>query len=303
MRTRGPLHRAAVRWRAARTLSFSSNCPTPSITELNAPADDVDRLLIENYSNILGKLMYSMVTVLIGTSHAVAFCARSMAKPTLVSVKHLRALCRFYKANIHTPLIFAAHDRPDMVVLYTLSDASFAPVEDERCASVNGTVTFINYCAIRSKSTKAGYTAKTTLEAEFLAASDATTATVGDRLILNELGFEHVAAPLFIDNNATLVNVSGTKFNLRRTRHLAANYFNTLDQVEAGMIDPRRIATGLNIADLNTKHLKAVLYVKFFEHVQGTGDMSICSEIIEVLVALYVEEHVNLRPRDPRGGA
>ena len=273
-----------------------ATCPTPTDAELNAPADDVDRQLIQSYSAVLGKLMYSMVSVLLGTSHAVGFCARSMAKPDLIAAKHLRKLCRFYKSHIETPLLFAARDRPDQVILYTLSDASFAPVEEARCVHVNGIVSFITYCCIRCKSTKAGYTAKTTLEAEFLAASEATTFSVGDRLILSEMGFPHVAVPLFIDNNSTLINVSGTKFGLRRTRHIAANYFNTLDYVESGMIDPRRVDTGDNIADIGTKHLTPVTYVRFFEHVQGTGDMSIGSKIVGVMAAQYEQDKVSLAP-------
>ena len=52
-----------------------------------------------------------------------------------------------------------------------------------------------------------------------------------------------------------------------------------------------------------TKHPKPVTFVKFFEHVQGTGAMAICQEILRVLVAEYKDEDVDLRPSEPSRGS
>ena len=84
------------------------------------------------------------------------------------------------------------------------------------------------------------------MELGFQLASDSTDYILGDWLIMMELGFQLDNNPtrLFMDNNATLTQTSMMRYNLGRTRHLRANFFNTMYWNEQGQLQPRRLSPG-----------------------------------------------------------
>ena len=297
------------------------SCPAPSKQELDSPPDETDRYILAHYSQILGKLMFSMVNVYISLSWDIGFCTRSMSAPTIQSAKYLKCILRFISNKTDMALVFAAKDRPDEVISYVLCDADFAPNHHSECYSTSGIVTCLSYCCVRSKAKKQRFAGKTTSETELMAASDATTYALGDRWILMELGF-HPQVPtfMFMDNNAILAQVAMVRFDLSRTRHIRANFYNTRHACTQKDMVPLRIRTDLNVADVNTKHLISRVFVVFCAHIQGYGDQPIFASIMRAIVtrveplclssafsfgALLSREHQArfAPPASPSGGA
>ena len=123
---------------------------------------------------------------------------------------------------------------------------------------------------------------------------------------MEELGFRIADTPIrmFMDNNATLTQVSLVKFNLGRTRHLRAVYFNTMHAKRANFIEPRRIDTNENISDINTKHLGSTKFRSFFFEVQGSDELEygkIKTKVVKLLRRL--SKFTATRPEAPQGGA
>ena len=279
--------------------------PKPTDDDLKAKPTEIDYYILNNYSELLGKLMYSMLTVLIGIAYDVGFCARMMAQPTLESAVYLKCLLRFVKGQAKTGLTFLAGEFPDLVLHWACCDSSFADDADDRARATHSNSTFISLNCIRNKSRKPKYTGKTTNETELLAAPDSTDYVMGDRWILMELGFQLDKNPcrMFMDNNATLTQVSLVRFNLGRTRHLRATFWNTMDAKEAGDLEPRRIDTNENISDIGTKHLGPAKFKLFFDSIQGTAAEAHCSIKVKIIRLLRARVCGETKPVPPRGGA
>ena len=98
-------------------------------------------------------------------------------------------------------------------------------------------------------------TSLSTTEAEYVAAVSAAQEMMLLRSFLEELGYEHSKpSTLYMDNQSAIVVAKNPEHH-GRMKHLNRRLFWLRDQVEARVVQPVHIPTGLQPADILTKVL------------------------------------------------
>ena len=98
-------------------------------------------------------------------------------------------------------------------------------------------------------------------EAEYMAASDTSRQLMWIKTLFNEIGFKLGSMPLMVDNQGSSF-LASNPMQERRTKHIDIRYHFIREKVEAGIIDLYYIQTEDNVADLLTKNLALVKFVK-----------------------------------------
>ena len=101
-----------------------------------------------------------------------------------------------------------------------------------------------------------GLTARSTMEAELLAAALAMKGAVYCTGMMGEVGFEEMfkCVSIHIDNTSAL-HVAGNKTYSSRAKHVALRLFYVREIIQEGKISIHYIPTEFNIADMGTKFL------------------------------------------------
>ena len=117
---------------------------------------------------------------------------------------------------------------------------------------------------------KLSYTADSTMEAEYVAASEAAKEAVWLKKFLLEIGVvPSVSSPivLFCDNNGAIGQTKEPR-NHKKDKHIERKYHLIRDIVQRGDTIVSKIASAQNLADLFTKTLSS----KVFDfHIKGMG--------------------------------
>jgi len=149
------------------------------------------------------------------------------------------------------------------------TDLDFQTCRDSR-KSTSGSVFVLGGGAIVWRSVKQTCTADSTMEAEYVAASEATKEAIWLQKFLKDLEVVpemDKAITLYCDNSAAISNTKETR-NHKRTKHIDRKYHIIREAVEDGIVDVVKINTEDNLADPLTKTL---VTKKFEQHVEGMG--------------------------------
>ncbi|KAA0060043.1 Gag-Pol [Cucumis melo var. makuwa] len=94
--------------------------------------------------------------------------------------------------------------------------------------------------------------AMSTIEVEYIAATQASKEAIWLKMLLEELGHEHKKISLFCDNQNALYLARNPAFHAK-TKHIRVQYHFIHEKVEEGIIDMHKIHTKENLADYLTK--------------------------------------------------
>jgi len=105
-------------------------------------------------------------------------------------------------------------------------------------------------------------TAKSSYEAELMAATDGSNSLFYVRNLLLEQG--HVVGPakLYQDNQSALASLRTGKPSSKRSRHINIRYFYLKDKVDNGELELEYLATDEMIADILTKPLQGEKFLE-----------------------------------------
>ena len=113
----------------------------------------------------------------------------------------------------------------------------------------------LNGGAVSWCSSKQSVVARSTCEAEYIAASEAANEGVWMKEFISDLGvIPSASAPMkiFCDNTGAIALVKESRFH-KRTKHIKRRFNSIRDQVKEGAIEICKINTDLNVADPLTK--------------------------------------------------
>ena len=149
------------------------------------------------------------------------------------------------------------------------TDSDFQSDQDSR-KSTSGSVFTLGGGAVVWRSIKQSCIADSTMEAEYVAASEASKEAVWLRRFLGDLevvpGMDK-AIVLYCDNSAAVANTKDPRHH-KRSKHIDRKYHIIRGFVESGNVTVCKIASEDNLADPFTKTLAAR---RFEEHVEGMG--------------------------------
>ena len=127
------------------------------------------------------------------------------------------------------------HDASSPITLETYSDADYAADKNDR-KSLTGSVVLVNGMDISWASRKQGGVTLSTMEAEFVAASETARELLGIREMLGEVGMEpELPMTLHFDNQAAIRQLDGEATSMK-AKHIDVRVKFVCDFVRRGVI-------------------------------------------------------------------
>jgi hypothetical protein len=221
---------------------------------VNGPtlATDEHRL----YQEIVGSLMYLSVWTRPDISFTVSTLARGMAlgKATAVHMTAAKRALRYLKSNPFW-LTYSAL-APSPLVMTGLCDANWGGVNEPK--STSGWCFLLAGAAVSHSSKLQKCTALSSMESEYITASDASRECVYMRRLLSDIGIPQQAPTiLYCDNQSAIASANNGEGHHARTKHINVRYHYIREQIADGQLAMQYISTDKQVADILTKSLPA----------------------------------------------
>lgn len=216
------------------------------------------------YSELIGSLLYIAGCTRPDISQAVGVLTRHMSCPGVAHWKAAKEVVRYLSGTAEFGLFFGSERVEEGLVGF--SDADHAGCVDSR-KSTTGYVFTLHGGAICWASKLQRSVAVSTMEAEYMAASEASKEAIWLRHLLEDLGY--VVRPVAIHcDNQSAIKVIKNPVVSTRSKHIEIRYHAVREQVARRAIQMVDCRTEDMVADMLTK---ALATEKFMEHRSSMG--------------------------------
>ena len=206
----------------------------------------------QGYRELIGSLLY----LANGTRPDIAFAVNQLSQyvtsPTLQHWTALKRILRYIQGTKSINLEFKKFNAKKVQV-EAYSDASYGSGKDRK--SVSGIFITINNCPIIWSSRKQTITAQSTVEAEYVALSEASKQIAWVSQMLEELGIKYEKPIKMNEDNQGTIALTNNPILSRRSKHIDIKYHYIREQVRNGLITLSYCPTTEMIADILTKSL------------------------------------------------
>jgi hypothetical protein len=230
------------------------------LTKEMSPKTDEERELMvgKDYLGLLGSVMYGMLQTRPDLAFPVGVGSRFSSNPGIEHWNALMHLLRYIKGTLHLGITYRRPPRLSTPITKTLlpySDSDWAGDKD-KLRSTSGTVILLAGGAVSWISRLQSVAAQSTMEAEYIAASQTGRELMFVRNLLGELMNEPLDHPsqLYCDNQST-ISVAENPAMHDKAKHIALKYHYIRDLIEANDVTIHYCQSGANPADLLTKVL------------------------------------------------
>lgn len=203
------------------------------------------------YREAVGSLMYLSVATRPDITYAVAIASRYLENPTVVHVNAIKRIFKYLKNTIHFGIFYVSGGENQLI---GYSDADHAgDIETRR--STSGYIFKFNDGVISWSSERQKSVSISTMEAEYIAASEATRELVWIRRLLDEILENDLNVPLyFMDNQSAIKLIKNPEFH-KRSKHIDIRYHFVREKFEEGEFVLEYVSSNNMIADIFTKPL------------------------------------------------
>jgi len=232
-------------------LKLSRDCPT----------EEVDAT---QYRRLVGSLRY-LTHTRPDLAFSVGYVSRFMQRPTTEHQQAVKRIVRYVAGTLDHGLYYPRCSGEAHLVGYSDSDHAG---DIDTSKSTSGILLFLGKCLVSWQSVKQQVVALSSCEAEYIAASTASTQALWlARLLGDLLGRDTEAVELRVDSKSALALAKNPVFH-ERSKHIRVRYHFIRDCLEEGSIKAGYINTNDQLADLLTKPLGRI---KFLELRSRTG--------------------------------
>jgi hypothetical protein len=246
------------------------------------------------YRNLVGELIYAMVTCHLDISFATVKCAQASACPAEIHFKAVKHCMRYLYATCKDGIYFwRAEPRMDLpnhpLPQPVSSDTDLLPAgrrahgaleshghSDSDWATCSLTRRSFTGICVRLEGGTIGYKTKLQLtvagsstEAEFMAAYYLAKMLLYVRSILYDLDIPQEAAAVIYEDNDGCTAMANAGKPTTRTRHMDIKYFALSEWTEQDLIILERVSTAQNMADHFTKCLSRILFYLHNDYIMG----------------------------------
>ncbi|KAJ0617172.1 putative RNA-directed DNA polymerase [Helianthus annuus] len=205
---------------------------------------------ITGFQKLIGKLIYLSLTRP-DISYSVQFLSQFMHKPTQVHLDIALRLLRYLKQSPGKGIMFRKTDNLD-ITGYVDSDWGKCLVTRK---SVTGFAIYLGGTLVSWKSKKQNVVSRSTAEAEYRAMCSATCEIMWIKNVLEELKSKYVLPVKLFCDNKSAISISYNPVFHERTKHFELDLHFLREKIVKGLIEPQKIATDIQIADIFTKGL------------------------------------------------
>ena len=216
-------------------------------------SDDKGRMSKVPYASAIGSIMYVMICTHPDVSYALSMTSRFQSNPGEGHWTAVKNILKYLKRTKDSFLIYGGDEE---LVVRGYTEASFQMDKDDSI-SLSGFVFCLNGGAISWKSSKQETVADSTMEAEYIAASEATKKVVWIRKFILGLGVvPSITDPvdLYCDSNGAIAQAKEPRSH-SRAKHILRRYHLLREINKRGDIHIYKVYTNDNVADPLTKAL------------------------------------------------
>ena len=213
---------------------------------------------IRSFQSLVGSLLWVSRCTRPDIAFAVHKATRQTHQPRIHDYKLAKLIARYLKGTCSFKLrMTPATSARKTVNLESYSDADFAADKLYR-KSLTGGVILLNGMAVSWTAKKQGGVSLSTMEAEFVAASEQTRELLGIREMLGEIGMPPgLPMTLYIDNQAAIKQLDGEASSIK-AKHIDVRLKFVRDYSRREIVSAQYVRSEAQIADLMTKALDAV---------------------------------------------
>ncbi|KAG9450499.1 hypothetical protein H6P81_010464 [Aristolochia fimbriata] len=238
-----------------------------SLSKKMAQSSDEERLKMQSipYAQVVGSLMYAILCTRPDLGFVVSLVSRYQSDPGVLHWQAVKRILRYLLGTKDYKLTYQADELTP--IGYTNSDYARDP--DDR-KSTSGFVFMLGSAAISWASKKQKCVARSTMEAEFVAYSLASTEAVWIKGFLEDLKlscWDGSPIQLFCDNQTTVTTLKNGEIS-SKGKHIEVHYHYVFDILQKGKVVVSHILTSEMLVDPLTK---ALTMDYFLGHVHSMG--------------------------------
>jgi hypothetical protein len=217
---------------------------------------------------MIGKLMYAAICTRPDISYAVTYLSQfnsCYGPPHVTAVKNV---LRYLKGTSFLGLTYRRKNLETTIGKVGYADADFASSTMDR-KSISGNVFMFGGAAVSWLSKKQSTVALSTMEAEYMSITSATTQALWMRRFFEELSFPSAAPTLIVsDNLAALTLTVESQFHAR-AKHIDIKHHFVRDAIENRLVSTMYVKSAENLADAFTKALPVTQFNYFMNTILG----------------------------------
>lgn len=248
----------------------------------------------KEYPVIVGKLLWLANSTRPDLSLAVSVLARHMREPSQEHYKAAQRVLSYLNSTRDLGLVYQSC--PVTAPLAAHSDANWASDVTVERKSTSGSVAFVHGNPVAWKSATQKCVSLSAVEAEFIAATEATREVLFLKQLLRSIGIATEVPTVYSDNTGC-IQVSKDPAQHWKLKHIDTKYHFIRNNVQEGKVQVKYIDTKRNLADMLTKPVgkQVIQQARTGMHLQST----------EVKVQSYAEALKGVKPKGvkPKGNS
>lgn len=205
------------------------------------------------YRSIIGALLWIARASRPDIMFAVIFLSKFLACFDEQHFKAAKRVVRYLVTTIDRKLTFHQTEKSDELKVIVYTDSDWAGDSEDR-RSFSGNAVFLNGCCVSWYCKKQTTVALSSVEAEYMALSDAGKEALYAKNILTEFFTVALPIPINMDNKGA-GNIAENDVNNKLTKHIDIRYHFVRQYIQMKVMELFYVPTDLNVADIFTKAL------------------------------------------------
>ncbi|KAJ1590163.1 hypothetical protein NDA12_004721 [Ustilago hordei] len=233
----------------------------------------------KEYPVIVGKLLWVANSTRPDLSLTVGVLARHMREPSQEHYQAAQRVLRYLESTRQVGLVYRASESQEPLVAH--SDANWASDATIQRRSTSGSVALVYGNPVAWKSATQKCVSLSAVEAEFIAATEATREVLFLKQLLRSIGIA-TGTPTVYSDNTGCIQVSKDPAQHWKLKHIDTKYHFVCNNVQEGRVQIKYVDTTRNLADVLTKPIgrqamqqaRSGLHLQIPAAVYGTGSPS-----------------------------
>ncbi|SOV07367.1 uncharacterized protein UDID_18887 [Ustilago sp. UG-2017a] len=233
----------------------------------------------KEYLVIVGKLLWVANSTRPDLSLTVGVLARHMHKPSQEHYQAAQRVLRYLESTKEVGLVYRANESQEPLVAH--SDANWASDATIQRRSTSGSVALVYGNPVAWKSATQKCVSLSAVEAEFIAATEATREVLFLKQLLCSIGIA-TGTPTVYSDNTGCIQVSKDPAQHWKLKHINTTYHFVRNNIHEGRVQIKYVDTTRNLADILTKPIgrqamqqaRSGLHLQILAAVYETGSPS-----------------------------
>jgi hypothetical protein len=220
---------------------------------------------VSRYREIVGSLMYLMVSTRPDLAYSVSYLARYLSHHDQRHMSAAYQVLRYLRSTTNVGITF---DSASALQLIGYSDSDWASCTETR-RSTTGFIFFLSGGPISWKSKLQPTVALSSSEAEYMALSTAAQEAIALQALLADFGVNYDSGVTIYEDNTGAEAMAKNASHYSKTKHIHIRYHFIRELVSRGQIVVERMSTENMLADILTKALPTTRFIALLPAILG----------------------------------